>query len=51
MSKEEQLKIYGGLDISYSLLNTLIKFTTTSLELGRTLGTLIRRAIEKNKCK
>ena len=50
MSNEELCKIYGGITLSTTLLNTLARFVTTSLELGRSLGTTIRRAIEKKKC-
>jgi len=50
MSKEELYLICGGLTLSTTLLNTLARFVSTSLELGRTLGTTIRRAIEKKKC-
>ena len=51
MTESELLKIYAGSQINSTLLNALIRLTTTSLELGRTLGTVIRRAIDKNKCK
>lgn len=50
MSNEELIKTYGGITLSTTLLNTLAKLLGTSLELGRTLGTTIRRAIEKKKC-
>ena len=50
MNKEELSLIYGGMTLSTTLLNTLARFVSTSLELGRTLGTTIRRAIEKKKC-
>ena len=51
MTKEELCFINGGVAVSSTLLNALIRMTTTSLELGRTLGSLIRRALEKKKCK
>ena len=50
MSNEELLIVHGGLTLSTTLLNTLARFVTTSLELGRSLGTTIRRAIDKKKC-
>ena len=51
MTSEELISIYGGTTISSAMLNTFVRFTSFSLELGRTLGTLIRRALDKNKCK
>ena len=50
MTDEELFMIHGGLALSTALLNTLARFVSSSLELGRTLGTTIRRAIEKKKC-
>ena len=50
MTNEELICIYGGATISSSLLTTILRFASFSLELGRTLGTLIRRSLDKNKC-
>ena len=50
MTNEELCKVYGGLSLTTSLLNTIARFISTSLELGRSLGTSIRRAIDKKKC-
>ena len=51
MTNSELICIKGGASISSAMLNTLIRFTSFSLELGRTLGTLIRRALDKKICK
>lgn len=51
MNNEELVLIIGGTTISTSLLNVLARFVSSSLELGRSLGTSIRRILEKNKCK
>lgn len=48
MSSEELLSVKGG--VSSTLYNTLLRFITTSFELGRTVGSIIRRAIEKDVC-
>lgn len=47
---QEQLKeIYGG-DISGTLLSSMVKGITILLELGRSLGSSIRRMVEHNIC-
>jgi len=50
MSSEELFIIKGGTTLNTSLLNAISKFLIVSLEIGRTLGTTIRRALDKNKC-
>ena len=50
MPKEELINIKGGSGFSASLVNALVRMYSTSLELGRTLGTIIRRNLEGKKC-
>lgn len=49
MSREDLINIKGG-SINSTLYNTVLRVITTSLELGRTVGSIIRRALEKNAC-
>ena len=49
MSNQELLNIYGG-GLSASVMNILIRSVSFTLELGRTLGTVIRRKISKRIC-
>ena len=50
MSDEELILIRGGTTLNTTLLNTFVRFVSSSLELGRALGTTIRRMINKKKC-
>ena len=50
MKSEELTLIYGGVTINNSILNTLIRFVTTAYELGRSLGSAIRRSKDDIKC-
>lgn len=50
LTKEKQLKIVGGA-VSATLWNAINKSVTLILELGRTLGSSIRRLTEGNLCK
>ncbi len=49
MSKEELLNIKGGA-INASLVNSIVRFGTIILELGRSLGTIIIRVTKKTTC-
>lgn len=49
LTKEELQKIYGGA-ISATLLNAFIRGINTILEVGRSLGSAIRRIIAKDAC-
>lgn len=49
LSEQELTSIYGGA-ISASLLNAFSRAMTTILELGRTVGSAIRRLYSKNYC-
>ena len=45
----ELMEIKGG-GLSTTIANTIVKVITTAMEFGRTVGTAIRRAINKSKC-
>lgn len=49
LSKEELKQIHGG-DISGSLVSSMVRGITILLELGRSLGSSIRRVIDGNIC-
>lgn len=49
LKKEEMLKINGG-GISGTLINSVIRGINSILELGRSLGTAIRRLTANNLC-
>ncbi len=49
LNKQELLKISGGA-ISGSLINAFIRGISTILDLGRSLGTAIRRIQTKQFC-
>ncbi|MDD2181049.1 MAG: hypothetical protein PHW32_01635 [Bacilli bacterium] len=50
LNKQELLKIEGGIKISGTLISSLVRGINTLLELGRSLGTAIRRSIGNNLC-
>ena len=50
MSEYELVNVYGGQVISSSILNTIVRLVTASFELGRALGSSIRRVISDKKC-
>lgn len=49
IEREELVNINGG-GVTATLLNTLIKLVATALDLGRTIGSTIRRKKSKLKC-
>jgi hypothetical protein len=49
LSQKELKSIYGG-DISGSMLSSMVKGITILLELGRSLGSSLRRLIDGNIC-
>ena len=49
MTEEELLDIKGGA-ISASLVNSIVRFGTILLEIGRSLGTIIIRVTRKTPC-
>jgi hypothetical protein len=50
LNKEELIIIEGGLNITGTMLNSIIKGISTILDLGRSLGTAIRRLSTNNIC-
>jgi hypothetical protein len=50
LSKEELIIIEGGLNITGTMLNSIIKGISTILDLGRSLGTAIRRLSTNKIC-
>ena len=50
MKKEELINIKAGGTISGTIINALVRGVTFALELGRSLGTAIRRAKNKTIC-
>jgi len=50
LSKVELVQVYGGLSLSGTLINALVKGVNTFLDLGRSLGTAIRRIVSSSLC-
>lgn len=50
LEKEELLNIVGGISITASLINSLYRGVNSILELGRSLGSAIRRISGGNMC-
>ncbi len=50
MSDEELLTVYGGA-FSAALLSGIVSAIKTIYEIGKSIGTSIRRVIEKKYCK
>ena len=50
MEPQELIMIKAGA-ISGTVINALVKCVTLALELGRSLGSAIRRSKDKKKCK
>jgi len=50
LTKEELLKLYGGGNITGAFLSSLIKGINIILELGRSLGSAIRRGTGGKLC-
>lgn len=51
MEREELINIYGGASVLKSaVINAAVKGLTLVLELGRSLGSAIRRAINRKSC-
>ena len=51
LRKEELLDVVGGATISATLINAVTRAVTTIIDLGKTLGSAIRRAISGTVCK
>ena len=50
LSNKELMNIEGGVSFSASLLNAASRAISTLLELGRNLGSAIRRSINGSVC-
>lgn len=50
LKKEELLNVVGGATWSASMLNALSRAVSTLMDLGRSLGTSIRRSISGKVC-
>ena len=51
MTSEELSQIYGGnISVNSTLINSLVRLIMGAYELGRSLGTSIRRSRSKNYC-
>ena len=50
MSNKELLCIYGGIGLSATVVNAVLRGVNFTLELGRTLGTIIRRKMDRRLC-
>lgn len=50
LEKGELLQIVGGINITGSLINAIYKGINTIMEVGRSLGSAIRRAIGGTMC-
>ena len=50
LKKEEMLKIDGGTSITGSMLNAIYKTIELIYSIGESLGSYIRRTVEKKMC-
>ena len=50
LSKSELLQIYGGANISGTLINSIVRGIEAVLNLGRSLGSSIRRIGNNSIC-
>lgn len=50
MDKSEMLKINGGTSISSTLVSAFTRAGSTLLEIGRSLGSAIRRIYDGSSC-
>lgn len=51
LTKQQLANINGGVNISGTLINAIIKGINSFLDLGRSIGTAIRRVQTGNICK
>ena len=49
LTMEEELNIYGG-SVSSTMVNAIVKGISLLIELGRSLGSTIRRVSENRTC-
>jgi hypothetical protein len=50
LKRDELLQIIGGVSISGTLINSFVRGINAILEVGRSLGSAIRRIVDKNIC-
>lgn len=50
ISNQELITISGGISLSGTLINSISRGIGSLLEVGRSLGTAIRRIVSKNLC-
>ena len=50
LSKTQLLNVVGGISISGTLINSIVRGINSILDLGRSFGTAIRRISSKNIC-
>lgn len=50
LSNKEMLNVEGGGSITGSMLNAVYKIIDTIYSIGESLGSYIRRAVEKKMC-
>ncbi len=50
LTNQELTNIYGGLSISGSLISSFVKGINSFLDIGRSLGTAIRRIVSSSMC-
>lgn len=50
LEKEELLNVVGGINITGSLISSIYKGISTIMDVGRSLGSAIRRAMEGSMC-
>ena len=50
LNKEELLEIVGGTSISGTLINAFVRAINVALDVGRSLGSAIRRVMSKSMC-
>lgn len=50
MKNEELVMVYGGAGLSAAVINAIIRGVTFSLEVGRYIGSAIRRITKKKYC-
>ncbi len=50
LDKQELLQIVGGINITGSLINSIYRGISVIMDVGRSLGSAIRRAIGRSMC-
>ena len=50
LEKKELLQIVGGISITGTLINSIIRAVNSFMDVGRSLGSAIRRIIGGNMC-